>query len=104
LRAELTLPPELVEEIAGNLFDKIKPLLSQNSSDNNDTLLDVPGLCNYLNVTSKWIHERTHLKEIPYIKLSNKQLRFKKKDIDKWLESLKTPAISEYRGKLKAGR
>jgi len=58
-----------------------------------DTVLDVPGLCDYLHVTPKWVHERTHLKEIPFFKLSNKQLRFRKRDIDKWLDSLRTPAI-----------
>ena len=89
--------------IVDRLFDRLKPFISQNHNNmKDDTIFDVSGLCNYLNVTPKWIHERTHLKEIPYIKLSNKQLRFKKRDIDKWLESLKTPAVNEYKGKLKA--
>jgi excisionase family DNA binding protein len=66
-----------------------------------DTVLDVAGVCEYLKVTPKWIHERTHLKEIPFYKLSNKQLRFRKRDIDKWLESLKTPAINQFSGKMK---
>jgi excisionase family DNA binding protein len=59
-----------------------------------DTVLDVPGLCEYLKVTTKWIHERTHLKEIPFYKLSNKQLRFRKREVDKWLDSLRTTAIN----------
>ena len=66
-----------------------------------DTVLDVPGLCKYLHVTPKWVHERTHLKEIPFYKLSNKQLRFRKRDIDKWLDFLKTPALNHFTGKMK---
>jgi hypothetical protein len=41
------------------------------------------------------------LKEIPFYKLSNKQLRFRKRDIDKWLDSLKTPALNRFTGKMK---
>ena len=98
-----TLEPEDIQAIGDYLVERVKPLLS-NTAKREDAgmIFDVPALCEYLNVTSKWIHERTHLKEIPYIKLSNKQLRFKKRDIDKWLDSLKTPALSEYRGQLKS--
>jgi len=102
---KIEFEPQDIQVIVEGVIDRLKPLLSKNGSNNNDdTILDVPGLCNYLRVTPKWIRERTHLKEIPYYKLSNKQLRFKKRDIDKWLDSLKTPAINEYRGKLKAIR
>jgi len=96
---KIEFEPQDIQAIVEGVIDRLKPPISKNSS-NDDKILDVPGLCNYLHVTPKWIHERTHLKEIPYYKLSNKQLRFKKRD--KWLESLKTPAINEYKGKLKA--
>lgn len=100
-----TLETTDIEQIAEKVVELIKPMLSrQQDTRQEDTIYDVKGLCEYLKVTPKWIHERTHLKEIPYIKLSNKQLRFKRRDIDKWLESLKTPAIDEYRGKLKVIR
>ena len=91
-----------IDLIVDRLFNRLKPLIYHNRNDSDDTILDVQGLCEYLKVTPKWIHERTHLKEIPYYKASNKVLRFKKRDIDKWLESLKTPAINEFTGRLKA--
>jgi predicted DNA-binding transcriptional regulator AlpA len=84
-----------IQAIAGQVLDTLKPYLSGTGREKqDDAVLDVPGLSDYLHVSPKWIHERTHLKEIPFIKLSNKQLRFRKREIDKWLDSLRTPAIS----------
>ena len=96
------LEQEDIQAIVMGTIEGLRPLLSKGQpSEKDDAIFDVPGLSDYLKVTPKWIHERTHLKEIPYYKLSNKVLRFKKKDIDKWLDSLKTPVINEYRGKLR---
>jgi excisionase family DNA binding protein len=66
-----------------------------------DVVFDLPGLCDYLKVTPKWVYEQTHLKTIPHIKLSGKVLRFKKRAIDKWLETMRTPAIGQPTGKFK---
>lgn len=101
MKAELTLPPEFVDLIADKLIEKLKPILAKNGKQEDDVIFDVPGLARFLRVTPKWIYEQTHLKTIPHHKLSNKQLRFKKKDIDKWLDTLKIPAVSEPTGKLK---
>lgn len=100
-----TLEPEDIQTIVLGTIEGLKSYLSTITSIKyDDIIFDVPGLCEYLKVSSKWIHERTHLKEIPFYKLSNKQLRFRKKDIDKWLDSLKTPTINEYRGKLRVAQ
>ena len=90
-----------VQAIAEKVVELLKPYLSQRTDRQEDIILDVPGLCEYLHVTPKWIHERTHLKQIPYHKLSNKQLRFRKKKIDKWLDTLETPGINDFRGKVR---
>lgn len=93
---------EDIQEITQAVIDALKPLLPGNSKQEiEDTIFDVRGLSGYLLVTPKWIHERTHLKNIPFYKLSNKQLRFRKRDIDKWLESLKTPEVNQFTGRLK---
>lgn len=89
-----------VEVIALRVIDALKPMLTGKDKQE-DILFDVKSLGEYLGVTSKWIHERTHLKQMPYFKLSNKQLRFRKRDIDKWLESHKAPAMNDYRGKMR---
>jgi excisionase family DNA binding protein len=100
-----TLEQEDIQGIVQAVIEGLRPLLSGKSESRvDDMVLDVPGLCEYLHVTPRWIHQRTHLKEIPFHKLSNKELRFKKKDINKWLDTLGTPAISEYRGNLKVIR
>ena len=92
---KIELEPQDIQAIADKVLDTIKPYLSGVGKDRqHDVVLDVPGLCDYLKVSAKWIHERTHLREIPFHKLSNKQLRFRKRDIDKWLDSLRTPAIN----------
>jgi predicted DNA-binding transcriptional regulator AlpA len=51
-------------------------------------------------VSKKWIYERTQLKEIPHIKV-NGLLRFRKRDIDKWLNSFNVPSVSTPEGMLK---
>jgi excisionase family DNA binding protein len=91
-----TLEPEDIQTITDSIFHKLKPHLS-NKPVQSDNLMDIDEICQYLRVTKNWVYERTHLKQIPYIKLSNKELRFRKKDIDQWLESLKTPQVNEYK-------
>ncbi|OQB77098.1 MAG: Helix-turn-helix domain protein [Deltaproteobacteria bacterium ADurb.Bin135] len=89
-----------IQAIAEKVVKLLKPYLSQKADRQEDTIFDVPSLCEYLHVTSKWVHERTHLKEIPYYKLSNKKLAFRKRDIDKWLETRRIPAINDFKGKI----
>ena len=96
MRAELTIPEELIEAIAERLtekfFEKMKPLLSShNNRANDDVIFDIKDLCKYLNVSEKWVYERTRFNEIPFFKIGN-ILRFRKRDIDKWIESYKVPA------------
>ena len=71
----------------------MKPLVACSGSTRDmDTIFNVKGLSEYLKVSPKWIYERTHLKEIPFIKVLG-QLRFRKKDIDKWLLSYSIPVV-----------
>jgi excisionase family DNA binding protein len=100
MKAELTLPPELVEAIAQRVAELLKPILAHKKDEAEDVIFDVPSLAEYLKVTSKWIYERTHLKEIPYIKV-NGLLRFRKRDIDKWLNTFNVPSVSTPKGILK---
>ena len=92
MKAELTLPQELVDQIAEKVINRLKPVISANGKHEEDTLLDVSGLASYLQCSKQWIYQRTSLKEIPYLKLDG-QLRFRKKDIDKWLIAFSIPAI-----------
>lgn len=85
---------EDIQDIALKVVELLKPILSGNGRHEvEDTIFDVKGLCDYLHVSDKWVYERTHLKEIPHLKV-NGLLRFRKKEIDKWLNSFNVPAVS----------
>jgi hypothetical protein len=99
MKAELALPDELVEAISENVFNKIKPFLSTKEEQEND-FFNVQGLADYMKVSTKWIYQRTHLKEIPYIKLDGR-LIFRKRDIDKWIDGYAVPLLSESKSKLR---
>lgn len=82
------------KDIAKIVVEELKPLLKNNNKTNNDdTIFDVQGLADYLRVSIKWVYERTHLNEIPFLKVGG-HLRFRKKDIDKWLDLFHTPAAN----------
>ncbi len=92
MKAELER--EDIQAIAQAVTEMLKPILSGNGKHKaEDTIFDMKGLCDYLHVSDKWVYERTHLKEIPHLKV-NGLLRFRKKEIDKWLNSFNVPAAS----------
>lgn len=91
-----------IEAIALRVLELLKPLLSGSGRhEPEDVIFDVKGLADYLKVSSQWLYERTHLKEIPHIKIGG-QLRFKKRDIDKWLASFNVPSVNTPQRVLKA--
>ena len=87
------LEPQDIEAIADKVIEKLKPLIADNGRHKEDVIFDVPGLAKYLKVSTKWIYERTQFKEIPYQKIKG-LLRFRKKDIDRWLNFHSVPAIN----------
>ncbi len=93
MKAELTLDTqELIRQITQEVIKAITPLLVKNKTEEDDTLLTVKTLARYLGVSDQWVYERVHLHEIPFIKLG-KFPRFRKSDIDRWLDTLKVPPI-----------
>ena len=78
-------------------------MLSGNGKHEDDIVFDVQRLAEYLTVSKQWIYERSHLKEIPHIKKQG-LLRFRRRDIDKWLDSDKIPAIDSPETILKSVR
>jgi excisionase family DNA binding protein len=88
------------EAIALEVLMVLRPLFTHvdKRSPTTDTIFDVKGLCEYLRVTPKWVYEQTHLNAIPHYKLTGKALRFRRDEIDNWLEGLKRPATSQPTG------
>jgi excisionase family DNA binding protein len=94
LKAELHLSEEIVESIATKVVEQLKPCLNNNGKEENkDSIYDVRGLAEYLGVSPKWVYQRVQYKEIPHIKRKG-LLRFRKKEIDKWLNAHNVPSIN----------
>jgi excisionase family DNA binding protein len=101
MKAELNIDTqELVKEIAKEVIRELKPLLLNNGKPEDDTLFSVDSLSEYLQVSPQWVYERVHLKEIPHVKIG-KFPRFKKSEIDRWLDTLKIPAMNPASRRLK---
>ena len=92
MKAELHInTQELEDRITERVIKALKPFLQGKGED--DTLFTVTTLAEYLHVSDQWVYERVHLKEIPYIKLG-KFPRFRKSEVDRWMDTMKTPALS----------
>ena len=61
-----------------------KVLNLYNEREGEPDLMDVEGLCKYLDVKKSWVYQ--HIRDIPHFKLCG-LLRFDKAKIDAWLES-----------------
>ena len=93
-----------IEAIAKELIELLKPVLASYGRNEGEYIIfDVAGLAKYLEVSETWIYERTHFKEIPHLKIKG-HLRFRKKDIDKWLNSFSVPMVNTPEQVLKAVR
>ncbi len=76
----------LIDTIVEKVFEKLKPLLNNSHDSKDNELMDVKGLAEYLKVKESWVYEKIHTKQIPFQK-AGRFPRFRKKNIDKWLEN-----------------
>ncbi|HQJ95442.1 MAG TPA: helix-turn-helix domain-containing protein [Syntrophorhabdaceae bacterium] len=82
-------------EITQKIVEMLKPYL-QISSKQEDAIYDKAGVAEYLHVDVSWINKQITLRAIPYIKMG-KYTRFKKSDIDRWLEKKKVEPLQYVR-------
>jgi excisionase family DNA binding protein len=83
---KFAMEPQDIEAMAEKVSEKLKALLSRiKGHGDEDTILDVEGLAVYLRVDTSWVYKQVSLKTIPFFKIG-KYTRFRKKDIDKWIE------------------
>ena len=84
------IEPQDIEAIAQRVSDMLRPTLARiergDSTNGSDAIFDVKGLAEYLHVTPSWVYKQVSLRAIPYFKVG-KYPRFKRKEIDKWIES-----------------
>ena len=93
---------ELINDIVKKVVDEIKPLLDGEITTE-DILFSVDTLAKYLQVSKQWVYERVRLNEIPYMKMG-KFPRFRKSEIDNWLDKMGIPAIQPLSNELKMVR
>jgi len=94
------LTSQLAKQIIDGLSEKVNlsPTQRKYKTKDDDIVFNITQISEYLNVSSKWIYEQTHLKTIPHYKMGNKQLRFRKKEIDRWLDGQKVPPAGNPKG------
>jgi excisionase family DNA binding protein len=82
------LEQEDIELIAQRVIEKLKPMLSNigKPEGEEETIFTVESLAHYLQVDKTWVYKAVSLKTLPHFK-SGKYTRFRKKDIDKWIQS-----------------
>lgn len=90
MKAELTLPDDLAKAIAQEVATALKPLMAARKGEE-DAILSPDQLAGLLGVSKGWVYEQAALKAIPYHKLG-KYLRFRRLEIDKWIDSTAVPA------------
>lgn len=81
MKTELEL--QEIEAIADKVFEKLKPIIGKHEDE--DNILDVDGLAQYLKVGKQWVYEKVHQGTMPYYKVG-KYTRFRRSNIDAWLK------------------
>ena len=96
MKAEITIPPELVSAIVDDVVARLRPILTglQTNPSQVDDLMGVAELAKFLGGVSKdWIYQRTANNEIPFVKIGH-LIKFRRSDIDRWLSAQVVPAVS----------
>jgi excisionase family DNA binding protein len=93
MKAELNIPPELAEQIADRILQKMLPILE--AWHEPDQYLNVDEVAEMLGKSKaqiyQWVNRAGHgLSDFPYQK-AGRSLRFSKKEIKNWLKSNRKP-------------
>lgn len=86
---------QLINDIVERVVESLTPLLKQDSKSNDNELMTVGEVANYLKVKTSWVYEKVHIRKIPFHK-AGKFPRFRKRDIDIWLDNPYHPDLSHY--------
>ena len=74
----------LARIIAEEVAKIIKPLLLKDPDE--DQIFDVKGLCVYTGLSDSWVYANVTQGKLPYFN-AGRFIKFRKKEIDKWIES-----------------
>ncbi len=79
----------IADAVSQKVLERLRPLLAnKDKAQHGDKIFTVETLAKYLGVEKEWVY--SHIKEIPHSKVGRFP-RFRKAEIDKWLESQKAP-------------
>lgn len=99
------IAPEVYENITAMLLDKLKPFILGNGKySGEDAIFNKKTLAAYLHVSESTINKMVMNKQIPHFKMQAGQsgaVRFRQRDIDKWIQRQIIPDISPFAGKLR---
>ena len=84
-----------IERIVEKVVERLKPLLKQNPKSNDNELMTVSEVAKHLKVKESWVYEKVHTREMPFKKIG-KFPRFRKRDIDIWIDNPYHPDLSHY--------
>jgi excisionase family DNA binding protein len=85
-----------IQLLAKELLRELMPILKGSEKPSGkEVVFDVKQLSEYLNVPDTWVYRQTCDHNIPYYKLG-KYPRFKKSEIDKWLEEQKVNPLPKH--------
>ena len=84
-----------IERIVQGVIGQVTPLLKHNSTSNDKELMTVTAVASYLKVKESWVYEKVHTRQIPFKKIG-KFPRFRKRDIDIWIDNPYHPDLSHY--------
>lgn len=90
------LEKEDIDLIVTKTVEAIRPMLAAISKHEDNAVFDKKGLAQYLKVSESTLNALVSNRQIPYFKISSGQsggVRFRKKDIDRWIQQQTTPAV-----------
>ena len=83
---------EDIKAVSSTVVELITPILQKNSNKSEDIIFNQDELASYLKVSRSWVDQKISQNGIPHIKIG-KYPRFRKDQIDEWLEENSTPAV-----------
>ena len=85
---------EDIKAVSSTVVEMITPMLGCSCENNsNDSIFGVKDLAIYLGVKESWVRGKVDDLEIPHFRCG-KYIKFKKKDIDKWIDRKMVKPIS----------
>jgi len=95
MRGEFHIPEAFVDAVAEAVVKRLRPMIHGLGVlvENDDGLMSLKELAEYLGVSKDWIYQRTAKNEIPFGKVG-RFVKFRRSEIDRWLSTRSVPAVT----------